>query len=120
MRNVILSIATLAALAMTAGEADAQWRRSHYRSPGYYYSSPRVVYPGASYYSGYYPGASYYSGYYPGNYGSDYYQPRGLSISWSPGYGLNVGYNSGGYGYPGYGSIYSPWYGSNYYRGWRW
>ena len=111
MRNAILSIVTLVALAMTAGSADARprhWLRSYYGGARYY--SPRFVYPGASYYSGYYPG-------YYGN----YYRPRGFSLSWSPGYGLRFGSGYGGYGgYAGYGSIYSPWYGSSYYRGWRW
>jgi hypothetical protein len=102
MRNTLLSVVTLAGLALTAGSADARPRyyggggyvrpayggyynsyaRPYYGGYNSYYSRPYYGGYSSRYYSGYYPGYSYYgrpgfgigigSGYYPGYYGGGY------------------------------------------------
>jgi hypothetical protein len=112
MRYAFLSVAALAALALSAGSASAQWG---YRYGGYYgpgvYPGPRYVAPG-------------YGGFYnPGFYGRS-----GVTVAYSPAFGLSIGYRSGpswgypGFGYPayryGYRAPYSR-YGYGYPRYWR-
>lgn len=108
MKALTLALMTAAALALTAGTADAQYRyRGTYVTPAYGYS-----YGAPSYYAG--NGIVLTSGYtpaiaptvYPG---WNYYSPA----AWAP---RPVAYPS--YSYPAY-STYGYSYGSRG-RGWRW
>lgn len=75
----------------------------HYQNRGYHHQ-------GYSHYRPYYGGYRYYARPY---YAGPVYRPGGLSFSVTPGYGLGLGYSSGGYYSPygafGFGSFASPW-----------
>ena len=115
MRAAIFSLAAAAALAVTAGSADARPPAHHggyshghtgaYRSGygGFGYTRPAYSYPRYGYG---YPG--YYSGYNSG---------FGLTIG-GPRLGISIGNVYPSYGYGGY---YSPYYGSGFgYSPWGW
>jgi hypothetical protein len=95
MRTALLSLAAFAALAVTAGPADARpriFRGGGGWGNGYGYYNRGYARP---YYGGYY--RPHYRGYYNNN----YYRP-GVSI-FAPGFGLSIGSGYGGFGYPYYG-----------------
>lgn len=108
MRTALLSLAAVAALAVSAGTADA--RPNHWR--GGWGGGYRMY---NSYARPYYGGYSYARPYYGGYYGSRYYNSYSPGFSlYTPRFGLTIG-NGGFYPSYGYGG-----YGGYGYRGWGW
>ena len=98
--TIVLGVSALGAIALTPGEADAQfrWRRGYY--PGYAYPRYGYGYPNyGAYYGGGYAVPSYYGGYSYPSYGSYY--------GGNPGY-VSPGYGSYTYTSPGYTYLSSP------------
>ena len=113
MKTAILSLVTAAALAASAGTADAQWRYSGSYRPVYTYSS--------------YNASPYYGSFYS----PSYVYPAGGFLFNTGSFGLSIGptgrvYPHWSYGspyyysrpyYSGYGGYYGGYPG---YHGWRW
>lgn len=102
VRPLVLAVAVAAGL-LFAGPSEA---KAHPPGWGYGYGRPYYggyarPYYGGGYYRPYYGG--YARPYYGGYYGGGYYQPRGFSLSVAPGFGMSLGYSSGGFVSPGFG-----------------
>ena len=98
LRPLVLAVAVAAGV-LFAGPSEA---KAH--PPGYYGGYARPYYGGYGgyarpYYGGYSSGF-YSGGYYSRPYYGGYYQPRGFSLSVAPGFGMSLGYSSGGFVQP--------------------